>query len=123
MRNFIKAGIFILLLIAMQACYYDNEEELYPQQAACDTTNVGYAATISIIMENNCNTCHGSDFPQANVITDNYTDLKVIADNGRLWGAVNHENGYSPMPNNLPKLSDCNLSKIRIWLDNGALND
>ena len=57
------------------------------------------------------------------VITDTYDDLKIIADDGRFWGCVNHESGYSPMPNDRPKLNDCDLEKIRIWLDSGALND
>jgi hypothetical protein len=47
----------------------------------------------------------------------------VVVDNGRFWGAINHEDGYSPMPQNLPKLNDCDLKKIRTWIDEGALND
>lgn len=107
----------------MQSCYYDNEEDLYPDAPVCDTLDVRYSADVAIIMQNNCNACHGSGFPQAGIITDNYDDLKVIAENGKLWGAVNHEDGYSPMPQDRPKLNDCDLSKIRIWINNGALND
>lgn len=111
-----------LVLFGMQGCYYDNEEELYPQPVECDTLNVSYSGTIAPIMNTNCNDCHGGSSPAANVKTDTYDDLKTIADDDRLWGVVNHEAGYSPMPKDRPKLNDCNLKKIRVWLDNGALN-
>jgi len=113
----------VFLIIGVSSCKYDNEIELYPQTVDCDTLNVGYAATIAPIISNSCNGCHGGAAPSANVITDTYEGLKVIADNGRLWGVVNHEPGYLPMPNNLPKLNDCDLAKISVWLNNGALED
>ncbi|MFW5975012.1 MAG: hypothetical protein ACOCQ6_02280 [Bacteroidota bacterium] len=112
-------GLWMIMFLH-QACYYDNEEDLYPESTNCDTTNITYTETIAPLMENNCNSCHNAVTPNANVITDNYTDLKVIAGNGQLWGAVNHESGFSPMPKNQDKLSDCELTKIRKWLDDGA---
>ena len=123
MNKFLKIIAAFTLMGLMQSCYWDNEEELYPQAPECDTLNVTYSGTIFQIMENNCNGCHGSAFPQAGIITDNYDDLKVIAENGRFWGAVNHEEGYSPMPKDLPKLNDCDLAKIKVWIDDGALNN
>lgn len=123
MKKIINIGFVIVLMAFLQSCYYDNVEELYPDALPCDTSNVGYSETITTIMENNCNGCHSSGFPQGGIITDNYDDLKVIADNGKLWGAVNHDEGYSPMPQNRPKLNDCDLSQIRIWIENGALDD
>lgn len=111
------------MISGMTGCYYDNEEELYPQPIECDTSNITYSATIDPIMINSCNDCHGSSSPSGNVITDTYEGVKEIADDGRLWGTVNHEQGYSPMPKGLPKLNDCDLTKISIWLNEGALNN
>jgi hypothetical protein len=110
-------------LLGINGCYYDDEENLYPQIGGCETTNITYSGTISQIMSGNCNSCHSGSAPEGNVKTDNYTDLKTIADNGKLWGVVNHETGFSQMPKDRPKLSDCDLSKIRIWIDGGALNN
>lgn len=118
-----KTGLIILVMIFVQSCTWDNEEDLYPQAPECDTLNVTYSATISAIMADNCNGCHGSGFPQVGVITDNYEDLKIVAENGKLWGAVNHDEGYSPMPQNLPQLNECDLSKIRVWIDDGTLDN
>jgi len=122
----IKQFFFLFLafsLIAISGCSYHNEEELYPKEAECDTTNVTYVNKIAPIMENNCNSCHSGVSPNAGVITDNYEDLKTIAANGQLWGAVNHEPGYAPMPRNQPKLPECELKKIRSWIDNGTPRD
>ncbi len=105
-------------MLSFSSCYYDDEENLYPQVGGCDNTNVTYSGTIAQIMSNNCNSCHSGSPPQGNIKTDNYTDLKAIAeDNNRLLKAVNHESNF-PMPKNGQKLSDCDLSKIRIWIDN-----
>ena len=113
------ATLSITLLLS--GCYYDKEEALYPDLPdGCDTINISYSNHIAPIMVNNCNACHGGNFPDAGVRTDNYTDLKQLANNGPLWGVVNHESGYSPMPKDKPKLSDCYLKQINIWVENGS---
>lgn len=128
MKNFSWRKLLGLLYVGLivstfSSCYYDNAEDLYPQPIECDTLNVTYSESIAPIMSISCDACHGDISPNANVKTNNYNDLKVIADDGRLWGVVNHEPGYSPMPKDRPKLNDCDLKKIRVWIDNGALND
>jgi hypothetical protein len=117
-KRLLIAGLVLLLFGQMQSCYYDNEEELY--FGACDTTNVTYSLIVAPIMAGSCNVCHSGNFPNAGIRTDNYADLKSIADNGRLWGAINHEPGFSPMPQNQPKMNECNLARIRKWIDSGA---
>jgi hypothetical protein len=116
--TFLITGIFVF-----QACYFDKEELLYPSGNECDTTNITYSGTVAPIIENNCNTCHSGIDPFAGIWTDNYDDLKTIVDNGRFWGAISHDPNYSPMPKDRPKLSDCSLLQIDIWIENGALND
>ena len=120
----IKLVLFLFVgLMGLNACYYDSEEELYPSSGDCDLSNVTYSGTIVPILNDNCYSCHSSSFPQGSVVLDNYNDLKTHVDNGRFWGAVNHESGYSPMPQNLPQLPQCELDKIKTWIDNGALNN
>ncbi len=123
-KTIIKILTVIAGLFVLNACYYDSEEELYPSMGGeCDLSNVTYSNTVAVILSDNCYSCHNSTIAQGSVILDNYNDLKVYVDNGRFWGAINHESGYSPMPQNLPKLPQCELDKIRTWIDNGALND
>ena len=120
MRKIINIGLLTIALVWLQSCYWDNEEDLYPVVADCDTTNVTYSGTVAIILDDNCVSCHNSSFSQGGVVVDNYDDLKIVVDNGRFWGAINHEGGFSPMPQNLPKLPECELKKIRTWINEGA---
>jgi len=117
----IFVGVGIMFLFLMPSCYYDNVEDLYPFEAySCDTTNVTYSQTIAPIMEANCNTCHNATIHEANVRTDNYDDLNIIAQDGQLWKAVSHDPTVIPMPYQGIKLSDCNLNKINIWIKTGS---
>jgi hypothetical protein len=113
-------------MVLIPGCYYDNEEYLYPDNGGingCDTTNVTYAGTVAPILATNCNNCHNPVSPSGGVIVNNYSDLKQYVDNGRFWGSINHDPGYSPMPKGGGMLSNCNLLKIKKWIDNGALNN
>ena len=122
-RHVLNWILIIMATAILSSCYYDNEEHLYPTAADCDTANVTYSGTIAPLMAENCNDCHNSVLANGGVITETYEGLKIVADNGRLEGAVFHEPGYSPMPQGLPQLPDCDLAKIKIWIDAGALNN
>ena len=113
----------LMLTFNLTSCYYDNEEELYPDTGGCDTTNVSYSSSVAPVLQANCNACHSGNGPSAGIVTDNYTDLMTIVNSGQFKGAINHSSGYSAMPKNAPKLGDCNLSKINKWVDAGAPNN
>ena len=111
------------ILFLSSGCYYDNEVDVYPfinQQ--CDTTNVTYSQTIAPIMSANCNNCHNGTTPNGNpsVITSTYDGLKVVAENGKLYNSVFWVDGKHNMPSGGSKLSECDLTKINIWLRDGA---
>lgn len=112
--------LLVSLVVGVSACYYDKEEELYPPVTQCDTTNVGYQATIVPLMKANCNACHNSAAPSAGIATDNYQGVKTIALNGKLYGSIAHLSGYSPMPKGGNKLSECNIQKVKAWINAGA---
>ena len=117
------AATFCILAVALSGCYYDKENELYPDKPNCDTSGtITYSGQISKIMTGNCNTCHSASNPSGGVITDNYNDLSVIAQNGKLWSVVSWT-GPIKMPQGLSQLSDCDLTKIRKWLDAGSPNN
>ncbi|MCF8304777.1 MAG: cytochrome c [Bacteroidales bacterium] len=124
-RPALLQGLLIMLVaIAVNACYYDNEEDLYPMSNTdCDTTNVTYSGTVQPILNANCASCHNETTANGNVIVSNYPDLMTVVNNGRFWGAINHEPGYTPMPQGGGKLSECRLAKIRKWIDMGAPNN
>lgn len=124
MKKTILFALSTLFLLFISSCYYDNEEELYQfVNKNCDTTNVTYSLTIAPIIQSSCNSCHSSSVASGGIITDNYTNLRTIALNGKLTGTVSHSAGYSPMPKGAGKLSDCKISQISKWVNNGALNN
>lgn len=120
----IKSGIVFLIGMAlMQSCYYDNKQDLLTNAGGCDTTSVSFSTTINPVIVSSCNSCHGGSSPSAGISTEGYTNVKAIIDNGRLWGSVNHESGYSAMPQGASKLESCYLQKLKAWINAGAPNN
>lgn len=107
--------IFITLLIGLNACYYDNVENLYPTNPDCDTTNVSYANDVWPVINTNCTSCHSGVAASGNVNLENYNQIKTHAQSGALLGSIKHENNWSPMPKGGNMLPDCNIMKIEAW--------
>ena len=112
----------IIALTLLTGCHYDVEEELY---GTCNTTNVTYSTTIRNILTNNaCLNCHGT--PASNgapFSLEGYANVKAQVDAHRLFGAINHENGFAPMPQGGPKMNQCDINKVKAWIDAGAPNN
>lgn len=125
----VKRGLAGLLLLAafslpVTGCYYDNEQELYQFTTVnCDSSNVTFSQTIAPILQTNCNSCHSQSVASGGIITSGYSNVLIIVNNGKLYGSVNQKAGFSFMPKGGNKLSDCNLSKINKWINNGAPNN
>jgi hypothetical protein len=94
-----------------------------PATTTCDTVNMMFAANIQPIFQTNCYACHGNGLSQNGVSLDSYAKVKAVVDNGKLIGVITHAPGYPPMPDGGPKLSDCNINKIRDWINRGAQNN
>lgn len=114
---------FICIIVA--SCSKDNEQEITenPGGSACDTVNIKYATGVVPILQANCYSCHGNGASEGGVTLDNYTAIRAVANNGSLLGTISHASGYTAMPINGAKLSDCNINKIRSWINNGAQNN
>ena len=111
----------IALTLVIGGCYYDNEEDLYLGNSTCDTTNVTYSASVAPVFAGYCNSCHSGSSPSGNIKTDSYTSVKTNI--SRIHGAINHQSGFLPMPQNGGSLSSCDLTKIDIWIRQGMLNN
>lgn len=111
-------------LLMLNGCYYDVEETLYPVDLnPCDTTNVTYSGTIQPMLQQSCYSCHSDAANLGSVSVEGYDNVLALVNDGRLVGSINYQAGFSPMPSNAPKLSDCNLLKIDTWISHGALNN
>ena len=116
--------ILLIIITVLGGCYYDVEEELYPPPANCDTTTVTYSSTVAgLLQSNGCISCHSGSAPSGNISLEGYNNVKNIAASGRLYGAISHAAGFSPMPQGGNKLSACNIEKIKAWIDAGTPNN
>ncbi len=89
---------------------------------ACEPTQFTYAAIIQPIMTNQCVGCHKPGSLGGNIDLSSYALVKAQADNGKLFGSVSHTIGYVPMPQGT-KLSDCQITQIKNWIDAGSPNN
>ncbi len=92
-------------------------------QDLCNTNSFTYSGAIKNIISNKCQGCHSGATPQGGIDLSTYNGVKSKADDGKLWGAINHLPGYSPMPKNGNKLSACELEQIQKWIAAGSLNN
>lgn len=114
--------IVITNILALTACYYDNEEALYPTLGTtCDTTNITFSQTISPMLASKCLSCHSNAMAASagnNIKLEDYAD--VFARKTAIAGSIKHEGGYSPMPKNGGKLNNCSITMFDIWIKSGA---
>ena len=89
----------------------------------CDTTNVTWSGTIRQLIQTNCQGCHTSASPSGGVVLDSYSAVSNSAFNGSLLGSIQHSPGWTPMPFGGSKLAECDIAKIRIWVNAGAPNN
>jgi Cytochrome C oxidase, cbb3-type, subunit III len=115
------AGIIMLII----GCSKTSEDQLQtpPVASECDTANMSYSTDVEPILQANCYSCHGNGNVDGGITLDSYANLKSFADNGVLIGVITHAAGYPPMPEDGPKLSDCDINKIKDWINRGAINN
>jgi len=112
------SGAFLILMLCVSSCKKD------PDPSNCDTTSVSFSADIQPIIEQNCfGGCHNGVTPVGGFLLTTHAGVKAKVDDGRLFGAVDHQAGFVAMPQSGSKLSDCNLDLIKAWIDDGALDN
>jgi uncharacterized membrane protein len=89
-------------------------------ESGCDTTNVTYSTSIKPMIQNNCQGCHSGAAPGGGIDLSTYAGVKAIADNGKFFGSISFLQGYSSMPKNGSKMTDCQINMVKIWINQGA---
>ena len=123
-----KAAAFIILVIALIAsCRHDKGELIRPKPLGpvCDTSMViSYAQDIVPILNTSCgaldNNCHTSSTASGQVILDLHVAVNFIAMDGRLLSSIIWDGQTSFMPPTGTKIPDCDVNKIRKWINEGA---
>ncbi len=122
MRGRITFSLTLLLIGMLPCCTYHSLEDIDPR-VACDTTAITFQRTIRPILNNNCIVCHSGSSPANGLDYEKFSDVVIVANDGRLVGAINHRAGFEPMPRFAPKLATCDIHKIEIWISEGSLNN
>ncbi|MFL5742624.1 MAG: hypothetical protein ACJ75B_20545 [Flavisolibacter sp.] len=109
-----KVSFVLVVVISFfwTSCTYDAD--------TCSTANTTYSSTVtSIFTSNGCYSCHGT-LPSSGAPFSLVGYSNVVAQKSRLIGAISHADGFAPMPQGLPKMSECDISKIKAWVDAGT---
>jgi hypothetical protein len=110
--------LFLLCsLVNFNSCTYENEEDLL-EDFQCDTSAIVYT-DLTYIFTGICANCHSESLYYKDIKMDSYENVKTSVNTGRVWRAINHKDGIRPMPDGLPKMSDCDLNKINAWINAG----
>ena len=121
------------MCIGLTGCYYDTEEELYPDigSTICDTVSVSYANDIVPIVSSKCSnpSCHAGVNAAAGIPLETYAGVKAYLelDKARFLSSITWDGSVSN-PRNMPqgastKISDCNINTIKAWINSGYPNN
>ncbi len=92
-------------------------------QSMCDSNSYTYSGAIKILISNKCQGCHSGSAAQGGIDLSTYNGIKAKVTDGRLWGSINHQPGFSAMPRNGSKLSDCEITQFKKWIVAGSPNN
>ncbi len=126
---FLLCGSLVAVSTLVESCYYDKESDLYPTTTTttCDTTNAKFAAFVSPLIAASCATssCHSTTRQAAGINLGTYATIKayITADKATFIGSIDRTAGYSAMPQGAGKLADCDIKKIKTWINAGMLNN
>jgi len=126
MSRIIKGGIVPALIIGtfLFSCTKKNEEDLLITGSNCDISSVSFASEVVPLIELHCQSgCHDATSQSAGIILETYQQIKDLATTGSLFGVINHDVGFTPMPLLSPKLNECDIETIKVWVDEGLQNN
>jgi uncharacterized membrane protein len=91
--------------------------------SACDANVFTFSGAIKPMLDTKCVGCHSATSPGGNINLSTYALVRTVALNGKLYGSIAHQAGFSPMPKNGAKLSDCEITQVQRWIAAGSLNN
>ena len=120
-------NIFFLLIIIflVVSCAYENENDLF-NEISCDTLDVQFERDILPIFAYNCQSCHGGPSPSVYLSLETYDQIVERINAPGISGILNrierNEGDILLMPQGY-KLQNCEINKIKSWINQGYLNN
>ena len=123
--------LFTILIGTIQSCRHEPIEPfkpIGPLEPMADTTvnnEVDFTFTTGVfpIIQNNCVGCHSGPNPAVGIPLTTHSEILPFAASGGLYGVINHEPGYVPMPFGGNKLADSDVNTVKLWIEDGIPNN
>jgi len=110
--------IMLCLGLFLASCGDDEEEP-----ATCETADLTYTNDIASIINGSCavSGCHNAGATATFAMSD-FAETSAAVGFGRIVGAINHSDGFLPMPypSGSDKIAQCDIDKITQWIADGA---
>ena len=92
--------------------------------AVCDTTSYRYSTDIAPLLRKYCSGCHYGDYASDGVLTTTYNRVKALVDDDNiLYRVITGAPGVKRMPTGDVVMLDCDIIKVRKWIESGAPNN
>jgi len=126
LKAFVKViiGSWLVGLLTISSCTFNNEQDFFrvppcdSSRVDRDTINVNYN-DLTYIFSDVCATCHYPNNPfQPNIVMNTYESVVLSVKTGRVIPAIQFTGRYQ-MPKDLPKLENCELQRIEVWIEKG----
>jgi hypothetical protein len=112
---------FVLGLLYLSMHVSSCTKEKVPAGECADT--IYFQATIQPLIITNCSTsgCHDASNGAGGYALEDHASISMNAD--IILTSIRHEGSIQPMPQDLPKLSDADISHFSCWMQQGKLNN
>lgn len=112
-----KILLFGWIMTLVSSCYYDVEEELYPQSNNCNLSDIAYSTKIKSIITQNCarSGCHVAGAQQPD-----------LSDYNKLSANLSRVNERAVISKTMPPTSPmekCDIEALKAWIAAGGLNN
>ncbi|MBZ5858686.1 c-type cytochrome [Flavihumibacter profundi] len=87
---------------------------------SCDTSDFKFSTAVQPMIANYCQGCHNTGNASGGYDLSTYAGIKSAAASGVLYNSIIWASGFSPMPKGGSKLSECQLQKVKKWIDAGT---
>lgn len=116
-------GIIILISLGLSNCSYNNIEDRDGNSNVCDTSAVTFSEDIQMLISQNCGGCHNNASASGGLNLKGHQNISASALSGAIMDRTTRSLGDPLlMPPGQP-LSDCDQSKLRTWINEGAPNN
>ncbi|MFK7969003.1 MAG: c-type cytochrome domain-containing protein [Bacteroidia bacterium] len=85
----------------------------------CDLVDVSYDQFVKPLLTANCVGCHNSSSPSGGIALNTIAAVRSAQANNQFYGSIAHLTGFSRMPQNGAKLDQCEIDKVKSWIDDG----